>query len=122
MAHHSPAQASRGAAQPPVRPADLTAARAGAYTRAFRAMKRSIAILLPPAALLAGAGLLAPAAQISSPLAAQQDPETARRITPEVEVVRKAGPAVVYIETDVRVDVGYDWFTGRPVQREAVSS
>jgi S1-C subfamily serine protease len=50
----------------------------------------------------------------------QESSEYALRLTPEVRVVQRAGPAVVYIETDVTVERGTDIF-GRRVMGRGVS-
>jgi serine protease Do len=77
----------------------------------------SLALLAPTAALNA-----APLAQLGeAPSVSPEANEYARRFTPIVQVVRSVGPAVVYIETDQRLAVGYD-FLGRRVERDAVSS
>ncbi|MBM3976770.1 MAG: trypsin-like serine protease [Planctomycetes bacterium] len=74
----------------------------------IRLVRPSLALAL--GALLLAAPLSQPAAQ--TPVE-QDDAEFALRITPEVKVVRKAGPAVVYIETDVVVERVIDIFGRR---------
>lgn len=70
-------------------------------------------------------GVLTALSLLAAPLAAQtptdqERSEYALRITPEVRVVQRAGPAVVYIETDVVVERGTDIF-GRRVMGRGVS-
>jgi S1-C subfamily serine protease len=74
------------------------------------------------AAALGSSGLAAAAApQLEPAPGIDTAEELARRITPEVLVTRAAMPAVVYIETEVLVDQGVDWF-GRRMQGTVRSS
>jgi S1-C subfamily serine protease len=61
-----------------------------------------------------------PAERPAADRTSQDAADYALRITPEVKVVQKAGPAVVYIETDVEVRRGVDIF-GRTVMGRGTS-
>ncbi|TAJ23616.1 MAG: trypsin-like serine protease [Planctomycetota bacterium] len=76
----------------------------------------SIRVLAALSALAVTAPVLAPRPCAQTPTD-QENSEYALRITPEVRVVQRAGPAVVYIETDVIVERGINIFGDRVVGR-----